>query len=172
MTDPVWKRKEREDARWLLQHDEPDPNLRGVYSSSGRVGHVTGLQRDQQSKHYIGESKRRELPKWLRTAIDQVRRLAKENGRHWVLFLHLKGQGEPVHIISREDHAELLEYRKRVLAAEEKVKELEEKLEEATLLGTDPEREALEAQLRTALREMEITKQHASRAIKALKEVR
>jgi hypothetical protein len=102
---------EREDARWLVEHDALDERLKRLYSTKGRVGKVTGLQRDAESLRWVGETKVKSLPKWLVVAYEQIFDLAKKQRKYPVLMLHVPGirQGEhTMHVISREHHEELL----------------------------------------------------------------
>lgn len=62
------KTAEREFARWVIQHDGPDPRYQGLTTSTGRVGHVTALQFDILTKSYAGEAKNAKLPTGLARA--------------------------------------------------------------------------------------------------------
>ncbi len=59
------KDSERRLARWLQEHDGPDPVMKpgnGIVSETGRVGHVTALQFDAISLHYAAENKQEKVP--------------------------------------------------------------------------------------------------------------
>lgn len=59
------KDSERELGKWLLEHDGPDPKMRGIASSTGRVGHITQMQYDVHSKTYAAENKHVRLGKQM-----------------------------------------------------------------------------------------------------------
>lgn len=60
-----WKRNERETARSMLIADGPDPLFNHIASSTGKVGHITGLRFDAVSRTYTTEDKNRDLPIWI-----------------------------------------------------------------------------------------------------------
>lgn len=117
----AWKDEERETARWFQEHAGVDPNPPVEPSSTGRVGHL--LRYDLTSATYIGECKRRPLPKWIHEAWAQICFLALDRGnRHPTLILtYVSDQktapykGKKVrlpelHVLTPERHAELLSY--------------------------------------------------------------
>lgn len=70
-SSPRWKTTEREKARWTQQRYgvEDDPTVRHLVSSTGRIGHLTGLGVDITSAGAVGEVKdRNAVPGWLRDA--------------------------------------------------------------------------------------------------------
>lgn len=127
-----WLRKERSDASWLQKADapDPDPTIKASVTSTGRLGHLTHLGYDSASATYVGETKVRSLPGWIKEAWIQINQVGLKRGRHPVLFLHLpttddqwfvdhegKKHRVPVmHIITEARHEELLEYERRCLA--------------------------------------------------------
>jgi hypothetical protein len=106
------KESERALARWLIRHDGLDPLYRLVASSTGRIGHLTGLQFDVASKTYDAENKNMVVPAGLWKAWQQVCRLAKEHGKEPLLRLEPSNtdkKGVPIlHIITEERHRDLL----------------------------------------------------------------
>lgn len=60
-----WKRRERQTAKEMQQADGPDPAFKNIASSTGKVGHLTGLRFDAVSRTYTTEDKNRPLPLWL-----------------------------------------------------------------------------------------------------------
>lgn len=132
----AWKVNERSLAKWMVEHDGPNPifqKLRLV-TSTGRVGHLTGLQFDAASFHYAGECKRREsAPAWLTDCWAQVNQIADEQNLTPLLGLWLpretytfdgKQKRLPeLHVIRPERHAELLRKEKEydALVAEGKL---------------------------------------------------
>jgi hypothetical protein len=129
---------EREDARWLVDRDECDPRLKRLYGSKGRVGRVTALQHDSASLRWVGESKLRELPKWLVVAYEQIQSIAKRERKYPVLMLHIKGEltdSHILHVISREEHGELMQALKRSEELEYEVERLRKMLVGAQAVG-------------------------------------
>jgi hypothetical protein len=49
----------------MLSVDGPDPKYENITSSTGRVGHITGMRIDAISRSYVTENKNRKLPSWL-----------------------------------------------------------------------------------------------------------
>jgi hypothetical protein len=90
------KDDERRGAKWLMEHDGPDPKFKpggGIVSSTGRVGHVTALQFDALSLHYAMENKNEKMGSLLWTQWNTVVRdgiqivsevLPAELGRYWL----------------------------------------------------------------------------------------
>lgn len=76
------KDSERELGKWLLEHDGPDPALKGIASSTGRVGHITQMQYDVHSLTYAAENKHvrlgKELLGWWLKIIDVAAARGKE----------------------------------------------------------------------------------------------
>lgn len=109
------KQSERDLGHWLMQHDGYDPAYRGIASpTTGRVGHVTGLQFDNVSTHYAAENKRVRLGKrflqwWL-----QIVDISVDKHKDALLSIEPTNVLTPtrkiprMHIITEERHAELL----------------------------------------------------------------
>jgi len=108
------KTAEREFARWLTERDGRDERLKGLTSSTGRIGHVTGIQADILSKSYLGEAKNEKFPlKWLRYWHKIVQK-ATEWGKDPILMILPPNRAEvdprlpALHIITPDRHEELL----------------------------------------------------------------
>jgi len=59
------KDSERGIAERMLQADGADPSFRNIASSTGRIGHITGMRVDAISKNYVTENKNRKMPSWI-----------------------------------------------------------------------------------------------------------
>ncbi len=59
------KDSERNIAKRMTAADGEDPSYSKIASSTGRVGHITGMRIDAVSKSYVIENKNRKLPTWL-----------------------------------------------------------------------------------------------------------
>ena len=114
-------------GRWFIEHDGPDsrfPPGGGLVSTTGRVGHVTGLQFDILSRHYAGENKHEKVPAtWWKYWLKVVSK-AIEQGKAPVLRVEptnddaatALGRRVPnLHIITEERHAELLGYERAAI---------------------------------------------------------
>lgn len=74
------KTSEREFARWMVKHDGPDTRMRGLTTSTGRIGHVTGIRADTLSATFIGENKNARL----NATLAKFWQLICEKGLEWV----------------------------------------------------------------------------------------
>jgi hypothetical protein len=111
------KQSERDLGHWLQEHDGPDPRMKGITSSTGRVGHITQLQYDVASLHYSAENKQVKLPakivQWWMQIID----VATNNGKEPLLRIEptnvlvgvFRKKAPEMHIITASRHAELLQ---------------------------------------------------------------
>ena len=123
-TNPKWKRSERSFAKWLMEHDGPEPSMARVASSTGRVGHITELQYDVASLHYTAENKAMRVWAGLWSFWLQIVAKSIENGKQPLIRIEptndekfILGRRVPkLHIITEERHAELLGYEKDALA--------------------------------------------------------
>lgn len=108
------KQSERDLGHWLQKHDAPDPRLRGIASSTGRVGHITQLQFDVTSLHYAAENKQVKVPSRLLGWWRQIVEIAATQGKDALLRIEPMNEGLPrginleLHIITADRHAELL----------------------------------------------------------------
>lgn len=113
------KQAERDAGHWMLEHDGPDPYWARVSSSTGRVGHITGLMFDIVSLHYCTEVKNIMLTQKLQGFWRQVQELAAKHGKDACLIIQpsnplsggtlLKQKDMTWHVITAARHAELLE---------------------------------------------------------------
>lgn len=107
------KDSERDFAKWLVQHDGPDTtHPKSMTTSTGRIGHVTGIQADVLSRTYLGENKHEIVPvKWLRYW-QKINEKATEWGKDAVMrFDPSNTLGKKIpewHLITPARHAELL----------------------------------------------------------------
>lgn len=108
------KASERKLAKWQIKHDGPDPKYRGLTTSTGRIGHVTNIQADTLSAHYLGENKNEVVPiKWLRYW-QKINDKATEWGKDALLCFEPSNRDlvsvrlPDIHWITPDRHAELL----------------------------------------------------------------
>lgn len=109
------KQSERDLGHWLMRNDGPDPRLRGLTTSTGRVGHLTHLQFDVASLTYVAENKQVKIPaKWLQWWL-QIIDIATEQGKEALLRIEptnlplgSRKRIPELHIITDDRHAELL----------------------------------------------------------------
>ena len=108
------KDSERKSARFFLIYDgESSGVLKTISTSTGRVGHLTALEFDFASKHYIGENKystRKAKNPSVRLTKEFVKKIeskAKAYEKELVLVAHI-ADCEPLHCITRERHAWLI----------------------------------------------------------------
>lgn len=81
------KDSERGIARRMLEADGPDPNFARIASSTGRIGHITGIRVDAVSKNYFTENKNRKLPTWLVDAWLLINQRARDFDKHALLHV-------------------------------------------------------------------------------------
>jgi hypothetical protein len=116
------KGSERDLARFLMEHDGMDPRYADMASSTGRIGHLTGLQFDVASVIYDAENKNQVVPQTLWKAWKQICSIAAGHGKEPLLRLapsNADKKGIPVmHIITEERHARLLALEKAHISAE------------------------------------------------------
>jgi hypothetical protein len=90
--------------------------MRGIASSTGRVGHITQLRYDVTSATYVAENKQVKLPaKWLQWWL-QINDIATQQSKEALLRIDPSnlplGSRKTIpemHIITKERHQELLE---------------------------------------------------------------
>lgn len=90
------KNSEREIARSMLNVDGPDPAFAKITSSTGRVGHITGMRVDAISKNYVTENKNRTLPLWLLDAWILINQKGVEFEKN--ALLHIEPPNAPKYI--------------------------------------------------------------------------
>lgn len=119
------KDSERRLARWLQEHDGPDPVMmpgNGIVSETGRVGHVTALQFDALSLHYAAENKQEKVPAtWWEYWKKIVERSAQWNKEPLLRIEPTnddKHKVPVIHMITEARHQQLLDYEKLALATD------------------------------------------------------
>lgn len=113
------KQAERDVGKWMLEYDGEDIYWSRISSSTGRVGHITGLMFDIISRTYCTEVKNVMIPVRLQRAWAQIQELATKHGKEACLVIQPSNPiatiGRPKqvdltwHIITAKRHAELLE---------------------------------------------------------------
>lgn len=111
------KRSERDFAKWLIEHDGPDPRYRHMTTSTGRIGHINQIRADCLSITYLGENKNEKVPArlagWWQLICEKAIEWGKEPVLRWQPpnGSEFKVAGKPLpefHLITAERHAELL----------------------------------------------------------------
>ena len=114
------KNSEREISRRMQAIDGPDPLYKNVASSTGRVGHITGMQIDSISKGDVIENKNRTMPAWINKAWIQILQRAEDFGKNALLHIEpsniarefpvngVKKRTPNMAIISQERHEDLI----------------------------------------------------------------
>lgn len=113
-----------------MEHDGPDPRYPPgslLVTSTGRVGHITGLQFDILSKTYAGENKHIKVPANLWKFWKQIVNVAFKQGKEPCIVLEpamdekrIDGLPIPVmHMISEARHAELLRCERELIRLQE-----------------------------------------------------
>lgn len=59
------KDSERGIAKRMVAVDGADPSFSKIASSTGRIGHISGLRVDAVSRNYVTENKNRKMPTWF-----------------------------------------------------------------------------------------------------------
>jgi hypothetical protein len=59
------KDSERGIAKRMVAVDGHDPSFSKIASSTGRIGHISGIRVDAVSRTYVTENKNRKMPTWL-----------------------------------------------------------------------------------------------------------
>lgn len=124
------KDSERRAAKWMIEHDGPDPRYPPgslLVTSTGRVGHVTGLQFDILSRTYAGENKHTKVPAGLWKFWKQIVSVAAKQGKEPCIILEpampeTRVDGTPIpvmHMISERRHGELLRAERALIAIQE-----------------------------------------------------
>lgn len=121
------KDSERGIARRMLEADGVDPAFAKITSSTGRVGHITGMRIDAISRTYVTENKNRKMPTWLITAWVLINQRAKDYGKNALLHVDppnmpkdmpingVKERLDTMSIITQSRHEELIQ-NERILA--------------------------------------------------------
>lgn len=124
------KRSERAIAKRMTQIDGRDPAFDRIASSTGRIGHITGIRADAVSAHYIIENKNRKLPAWLINAWVLINQKGHDFDKEVLLHIEppnmprdipingVKEHLENMSIITQSRHEDLI-YKEKILAAVE-----------------------------------------------------
>lgn len=141
-----WKGSERGLGTDMQNADGEDPKYRGVASSTGRVGFITGMRFDTVSRTYVNEDKNRPLPKWLIDAWILIIQISIDKQKNAHLRLnppnvpsHIKVNGEKfktpsMSVITYDHHLELvsqvrvLSDLEKIIYSDEKYQDLQEEL--------------------------------------------
>lgn len=93
------KDSERGIAKRMVAADGPDPSFANVASSTGRVGHISGLRIDAVSRTYVTENKNRKMPTWLIDAWLLLHQRGDDFGKN--ILLHVDPPNMPKEYISQ-----------------------------------------------------------------------
>jgi len=114
------KDSERGIAKRMLSADGADPAFANITSSTGRIGHITGIRVDAVSKNYVTENKNRKVPSWMVAAWVLINQRARDFNKHALLHIEppnmprdmrLNGRSEKLDtmaIITQTRHEELI----------------------------------------------------------------
>lgn len=81
----------------MLEADGSDPAFEKITSSTGRVGHITGMRIDAISRTYVTENKNRKMPTWLIDAWILINQKGKDFGKN--VLLHVDPPNMPKEIL-------------------------------------------------------------------------
>ena len=81
------KDSERGIAKRMLAVDGPDPAFSKIASSTGRIGHITGIRVDAVSQNYVTENKNRKVPSWMIDAWVLINQRAIDFGKQALLHV-------------------------------------------------------------------------------------
>jgi hypothetical protein len=81
------KDSERGIAKRMSSVDGPDPAFANIASSTGRIGHITGIRVDAVSKNYVTENKNRKMPTWAIDAWVLINQRAHDFSKHALLHI-------------------------------------------------------------------------------------
>lgn len=87
------KRSERGIAKRMLEADGADPAYKNVTTTTGRVGHITGMRIDAISRSYVTENKNRKMPTWLINAWILINQRGKSFNKN--VLLHIEPPNMP-----------------------------------------------------------------------------
>jgi hypothetical protein len=125
------KNSERGIASRMQAVDGADPVYRNVTSSTGRVGHISGMQIDAISKNYVIENKNRTLPMWMNKAWIQILQRARDFDKNPLLHIEpsniareypvngVKYKTDTMAIIPQSRHEDLIITERQVQQARE-----------------------------------------------------
>ncbi len=87
------KDSERGIAKRMVAVDGPDPAFSKIASSTGRIGHISGIRVDAVSLHYVTENKNRKVPTWMIDAWVLINQRGKDFGKN--VLLHIEPPNMP-----------------------------------------------------------------------------
>jgi hypothetical protein len=87
------KDSERGIARRMVAVDGVDPAFSKIASSTGRIGHISGIRVDAVSLHYVTENKNRKIPSWMALAWTLINQRAFDFNKH--ALLHIEAPNVP-----------------------------------------------------------------------------
>lgn len=118
------KDSERGIAKRMSAIDGPDPAFANIASSTGRIGHITGIRVDAVSLNYVTENKNRKIPSWMAAAWILINQRAIDFNKNALLHVDppniprtipVNGKQEKLDtlaIISQTRHEELIRHEK------------------------------------------------------------
>jgi hypothetical protein len=120
------KDSERGIAKRMVTVDGPDPAFAKIASSTGRIGHITGIRVDAISRSYVTENKNRKIPTWMADAWLLINQRAMDFNKN--ALLHVEPPNMPkefplngtrhkldtMAIITQTRHEELIRYEKAI----------------------------------------------------------
>lgn len=81
------KDSERGIAKRMSAVDGPDPAFAKIASSTGRIGHISGIRVDAVSKNYVTENKNRKMPTWCIDAWVLINQRARDFDKNALLHV-------------------------------------------------------------------------------------
>lgn len=93
------KDSERGIAKRMVAADGPDPSFSKIASSTGRIGHISGLRVDAVSRTYVTENKNRKMPTWLIDAWVLINQRGQDFNKH--ILLHVDPPNMPRDYLSQ-----------------------------------------------------------------------
>lgn len=81
------KDSERGIAKRMVAADGPDPSFSKIASSTGRIGHISGIRIDAVSRTYVTENKNRKMPTWLIAAWVLINQRGEDFHKHVLLHI-------------------------------------------------------------------------------------
>ena len=91
------KDSERGIAKRMVAVDGPDPAFRNIATSTGRIGHISGIRVDAVSQNYVTENKNRKVPTWMIDAWVLINQRAEDFGKN--ALLHVEPPNMPRDIV-------------------------------------------------------------------------
>lgn len=91
------KDSERGIARRMSDVDGHDPAFKNIATSTGRIGHISGIRVDAVSKNYVTENKNRKVPTWMIDAWVLINQRAIDFNKN--ALLHIEPPNMPRDIV-------------------------------------------------------------------------